>query len=171
MVSLSAVYALYQVSVRQATISLSLLLAHTSRCKPWESLWGSSATTPLVDFHHRLTACPSYHKNGTAICDPSDISFYDLNKLLSVFLRLINSFSDIVPHILVLEVYPLCRGISILSRFFQIFSFCRHAEDTTAVCHDLSVLEFCSGMEAVIAVMLLELVKAFDRKPLSYFTG
>ncbi len=28
----------------------------------WESLWGSSATTPLVDFHHRLTACPSYQK-------------------------------------------------------------------------------------------------------------
>ena len=50
----------YQVSVRQATISLSLLLAYSSRSKPWESLWGSSATTPLVDFHHRLTACPSY---------------------------------------------------------------------------------------------------------------
>ena len=49
----------YQVSIRQATISLSLLLTCTSRCKPWESLWGSSATTPLVDFHHRLTACPS----------------------------------------------------------------------------------------------------------------
>ena len=60
--SLSAMYALYQVSVRQATISLSLLLAHTSQCKPWELLWGSSATTPLVDFHHRLTACPSYQK-------------------------------------------------------------------------------------------------------------
>ena len=60
--SLSAVYALYQVSVRQATISLSLPLAYISRCKPWESLWGSSATTPLVDFHHRLTACPSYSK-------------------------------------------------------------------------------------------------------------
>ena len=61
-VSLSAANALYQVSVRQATISLSLLLAYTSRCKPWELLWGSSATTPLVDFHHRLTACPSYRK-------------------------------------------------------------------------------------------------------------
>ena len=58
--SLSAIDALYQVSVRQVTISLSLPLAYTSRCKPWESLWGSSATTPLVDFHHRLTACPSY---------------------------------------------------------------------------------------------------------------
>ena len=58
-------YALYQVSVRQATISLSLLLACTSRHKPWESLWGSSATTPLVDFHHRLTACPSYAKIRT----------------------------------------------------------------------------------------------------------
>ena len=58
--SLSAIDALYQVSVRQVTISLSLPLAYTSRCKPWESLWGSSATTPLVDLHHRLTACPSY---------------------------------------------------------------------------------------------------------------
>ena len=53
-------YALYQISVRQATISLSLPLAYTSRYKPWESLWSSLATTPLVDFHHRLTACPSY---------------------------------------------------------------------------------------------------------------
>ncbi len=50
----------YQISVRQATILLSLLLAYSSQSKPWESLWGSSATTPLVDFHHRLTACPSY---------------------------------------------------------------------------------------------------------------
>ena len=32
-VSFPPMYALYQVSVRQATISLSLLLAHTSRCK------------------------------------------------------------------------------------------------------------------------------------------
>ena len=36
--------------------------ACTSRCKPWELLQGSSATTPLVDFRHRLTACPSYEK-------------------------------------------------------------------------------------------------------------
>ena len=50
----------YQVSVRQATISLSLLLACISRYKPWESLSGSSATTPLMDFHHRLMTCPSY---------------------------------------------------------------------------------------------------------------
>ena len=62
--SLSAIGALYQVSVRQATILLSLLLACTSRYKPWESLRGSSATTPRVDFHHRLTACPSYIKKA-----------------------------------------------------------------------------------------------------------
>ena len=61
---LKSMHALYQVSVRQATISLSLLLACTSQYKPWESLWGSSATTPLVDFHHRLTACPSYRKKA-----------------------------------------------------------------------------------------------------------
>ena len=35
----------------------------TSSVKPCESLWGSSATTPLVDFYHRLTACPSYEKS------------------------------------------------------------------------------------------------------------
>lgn len=39
---------------------LLLLLAHTSRCEPCKSLSGSLATTPLVDFHHRRTACPSY---------------------------------------------------------------------------------------------------------------
>src|SRR5699024_2866272 len=68
--SLSAMYALYQVSIRQATISLSFLLAHTSRCKPWESLLGLLATTPLGDFHHRLTACPSYQKNPGSLSAP-----------------------------------------------------------------------------------------------------
>ena len=63
----------YQVSVRQATISLSLLLAYISRCKPWELLWGSSATTPLVDFHHRLTACPSYKKRVSQDVTPSKL--------------------------------------------------------------------------------------------------
>ena len=53
----------YPISVRQATISLLLLLAHASRLEPCKSLWGSLVATPLVDFHHRLTACPSYHKN------------------------------------------------------------------------------------------------------------
>ncbi len=60
--SLSAIHASYQVSVCQATILLSLLLAHTSRCKPWSRFVGSSVTIPLVDFLHRLTACPSYKK-------------------------------------------------------------------------------------------------------------
>ncbi len=63
-----------KLSVRQATISLSLLLAYTSRYKPWESLWSSSATTPLVDFHHRLTACPSYVKKETGNLPP--VSLY-----------------------------------------------------------------------------------------------
>ena len=55
----------HDVSVRQATISLSLLLTCASRCKPWAPLWSSPATTPLVVFHHRLTACPSYKKTGS----------------------------------------------------------------------------------------------------------
>ena len=45
-----AIYALYQVSVRRATISLSFLLACTSRCKPWESLSSSSVATPMWTF-------------------------------------------------------------------------------------------------------------------------
>ena len=43
------------------------------RYKPWESLWGSSATTPLVDFHHRLTACPSYLKRER---NPALLTYY-----------------------------------------------------------------------------------------------
>ncbi len=65
--SLSVMYALCQVSVYQVAISLSLLLTYTLRCKSWQSLWVSSATTPFVDFHHRLTACPSYTKTDPPI--------------------------------------------------------------------------------------------------------
>ena len=65
----------YQISVRQATISLLLLLSHTSRCETCKSLWGSSATTPLVNFHHRLTACPSYGKEETFISSFSIAGF------------------------------------------------------------------------------------------------
>ena len=48
--NLPSIYALYQVSVRRATISLSLLLACISRCKPWESLSSSSVATPMWTF-------------------------------------------------------------------------------------------------------------------------
>ena len=59
----------YQVSVCQATILLLLLLAHTSRCEPCKSLLGSLRATPLVDFHHRRTACPSYKKEPCDYCN------------------------------------------------------------------------------------------------------
>ena len=52
----------YHVSVRQATISLSLLPSQASPPETCESLRGSSATTPLMDFHHRYRTCPSYMK-------------------------------------------------------------------------------------------------------------
>lgn len=59
----------YLVSVRQVTISLWLLLSHTSRYETCQSLSSSSVTTPLVDFHHRCRACPSYMKKaGSASC-------------------------------------------------------------------------------------------------------
>ena len=48
---------------------LLLLLARTSRCEPCKSLLGSLATTPLVDFHHRRTACPSYKKEPCDYCN------------------------------------------------------------------------------------------------------
>ena len=49
---------------------LLLLLARTSRCEPCKSLSGSLATAPLVDFHHRRTACPSYHIKQAEAIDP-----------------------------------------------------------------------------------------------------
>lgn len=64
--SLSTMYALYQVSVRQATILPSLLLARTSRCEPWESLWGSSATTPARGLSPQMFDMPVIQKNGFA---------------------------------------------------------------------------------------------------------
>ena len=49
--------------------SIRIMLWHfVMRYKPWESLWSSSATTPLVDFHHRLTACPSYIRKAPSGC-------------------------------------------------------------------------------------------------------
>ena len=40
--------------------------------KPWESLWGCSATSSLVDFHHRQTACPSYIKRISSVSYETD---------------------------------------------------------------------------------------------------
>ncbi|MBR3001133.1 MAG: hypothetical protein IKF39_09060, partial [Oscillospiraceae bacterium] len=64
-------------SVRQATISLSLLLPATSR---WSGLGiairfvGNYA---LWDFHPRFGTCPSYHKTGPASCDAGSRYFDD----------------------------------------------------------------------------------------------
>jgi len=56
--------ALYQVSVRQATISLSLLLPATSR---WSGLGVAirfAGNYALWDFHPRFGTCPSYYGKG-----------------------------------------------------------------------------------------------------------
>ena len=60
---------------------LLLLLAHTSRCEPCKSLLGSLATTPLVDFHHRRTACPSYNTKIGRLNKTTD--FFTMTALLS----------------------------------------------------------------------------------------
>ncbi len=57
---------LYRIPVRQATSSLLLLLYQGSPPETCKSLRGSSATTPLVDFHHRCMTCPSYKKTEAA---------------------------------------------------------------------------------------------------------
>jgi len=59
-----------RISVRQATISLSLLLSQGSPLETCESLWSLSATTPRVDFHHRYMTWPSYKKEKTIIPSP-----------------------------------------------------------------------------------------------------
>ena len=62
-------------------------------------------------------------------------------------------------HIFIFELYPLCRGIGVLPCLFEVLSFCRHPEHTAAVGHNLSVVEFRPGVEAVVAVMLFKLIQ------------
>ncbi len=62
--------ALYQVSVRQATILLSLLLPATSR---WSGLGVAIrfvGNYALWDFHPRFGTCPSYYKMDSGDCSP-----------------------------------------------------------------------------------------------------
>ena len=82
-------------------------------------------------------------------------------------LRLVDRPSNIMSHILILKGNPLRRLIGFLSGFLQVFSGCGHTEDTAAVCDDLAfVVEFCSGVEDIIVVFSLELLKSFDRESL-----
>ena len=126
-------YALYQVSIRQATISLSFLLAHTSRCKPWESLWGSLATTPLGDFHHRLTACPSYQKNPGSLTAPGQSYAWTLCYYIFAVLSLDSATLHLgrgirpiglSPNILTRasshRIFVLCLHCSLLSEYYSI---------------------------------------------------
>ena len=92
---------------------------HTSRCKPWELLWGSSATTSLVDFHHRLTACPSYHKKAGY---PARISEYSVinNYSPSPFTHSGRRGSCKRDHCLAREVIRINECISVTLIFFLI---------------------------------------------------
>ena len=66
--NLPALYASYPISIRQATISLSLPLAQVSRLEPWESLLDSSMTTLLrtctVDLWHARHTQKGRHRAG-----------------------------------------------------------------------------------------------------------
>ena len=79
---------------------------------------------------------------------------------------------NIMSHILILKGNPLRRLIGFLSGFLQVFSGCGHTEDTATVCDDLAfVVEFCSGVEDIIVVFSLELLKSFDQESFLYSTG
>ena len=67
-------------------------------------------------------------------------------------------------HIFVFKLHPLCCSIGIGSRFFEIFSLCCHTEHTPAVCHNLSVLKLCAGMETVIPFMLVKFFQPLNRE-------
>lgn len=68
-------YCLLTSSIRSETVAVliehrvkygcqSLLLACTSRCKPWESLSGLVGNYLPADFHRRTLICPSYQEKG-----------------------------------------------------------------------------------------------------------
>ena len=60
------------------------------------------------------------------------------SKIISNFLSFINSFSNIMSHILIVKFYPFCCCISISSRFFCNVKSCCHNEDN---CCCLSSIE------------------------------
>lgn len=67
-------------------------------------------------------------------------------------LHFVDCMSDIVAHVLVLKLHPLCCLISIRASFFEVFAECGHAEHSSSICHNASVLiELCTGMESIVA--------------------
>ncbi len=88
--NLPAMHALYRISVRRATISLSLLLACTSQYKPWESLSSSSVATPMWTFtiehgharHTQKRALVFTHKGSGMLNCPEKIG--DSSRFLGV---------------------------------------------------------------------------------------
>ncbi len=65
--SLPTFYASYPVSVRQATISLLLLLSFISPYKTCKSLSDSLTTTLFKEFHLSFRTCSSYQRNRRQI--------------------------------------------------------------------------------------------------------
>lgn len=86
-------------------------------------------------------------------------------------LSLVDSFSDIVTHILICKADPLCSSICILSGFLLMSLLWRDAKNTPTVCNDLSIFKFGSRMETVIAVFVLKILKSMDRDTFFVFTG
>ena len=80
-------------------------------------------------------------------------------------MNIVDRLTNIMSHVLILKRDPFRRLISLLSGFLQIFSGGGHTEDTAAVGDDLTVfVEFCAGVEDIVIVFSLELLKSLDRE-------
>ena len=105
---------------------------------------------------------------STALCrkyrHPTNGSFL----FLFILLYLIDRASDVMAHVLICKINPLCRLVCFCARLLQILSSRRNAEHTPAVRDDRAVLiELRSRMEAEIIVLSVELFKPVIGNPFS----
>ena len=72
-------------------------------------------------------------------------------------------------HIFIRKLNPLCCIISIFACLFQSLSFCCNSKYTAAICNNLSILEFGSGMETIISIFTFKVFKSIHWNALFVF--
>ena len=77
---------------------------------------GSSATTPLVDFHHRLTACPSYTKKDCM----SAVPYFSIVQNAYYMLSTSRISENLLPHTLDIGIIVANASGSISATNFLI---------------------------------------------------
>ena len=82
---------------------------------------------------------------------------------MTVSLDCIDRFSYVMSHVFTVEMYPFHSFIRISSRFDQSISQSCYAQDAASAGHGFPVrIKSCSGVEAVIAFLAIEIVQAGD---------